>query len=76
MDNKEYEMHKCMELTMREKEILKFIYYGKTNRQIAQIMHLSPHTIKFYVTSILKKLGVNFRIQAVVKAISEKLLEE
>ena len=64
------------ELTMREKEILKLIYYGKTNKQIAEIMHLSIHTIKFYVTSILKKLGVEIRIQAVVKAISQNLFDE
>ena len=48
----------CADLTLREKEILKLIYYGKTNRQIAQILHLSTHTIKFYVASIFKKLGV------------------
>ena len=63
-------------LTMREKEILKLIYCGKTNKQIAETMHLSIHTIKFYVTSILKKLGVEIRIQAVVKAISQNLFEE
>lgn len=62
-------------LTMREIEVLKLIYCGKTNKQIAEIMHLSTHTIKFYVTRILRKLGVKFRIQAVVKAISQKILE-
>ncbi len=75
MEREKIYAQECVKLTLREKEILKLIYYGKTNKEIAQILHLSVHTIKFYITSIFKKLKVDYRIQAVVKAMGENLIE-
>ncbi len=66
---------KMVELTSREKEILKLISAGKTNLEIAKIMNLSIHTIKANVTCIFQKLNVKFRLQAVIKALEENLLE-
>jgi len=52
------------DLTGQERQILELIGQGKTNKQIAHAMHLSPHTVKNRVTSILAKLGVERRTQA------------
>jgi DNA-binding NarL/FixJ family response regulator len=56
-------------LTPRETEILGHIASGKTNRQIANELHLSRSTIKRHLEHILPKLGVSDRTQAAVKAV-------
>jgi transcriptional regulator EpsA len=56
------------QITLREREILKFIETGKTNWEIAQILNLSPFTVKNHVQNILRKLNVQNRSHAVVKA--------
>jgi len=52
-------------LTEREQEILKWLSSGKTNREIAQVLNISEYTVKNHVQSILIKLKVNTREQAV-----------
>ena len=56
-------------LTPRETEVLRHIASGKTNRQIAQLLHLSLSTVKRHLERILSKLGVADRTQAAVKAV-------
>lgn len=56
------------ELTGREREILKLIGSGLTNRDIGDQLHLSEKTIKHYVTNILQKLHVRSRVQAALLA--------
>mgnify|MGYP001096394343 CR=1 FL=1 len=56
-------------LTARETEVLGHIADGNTNRQIADILHISEQTIKNHITSILRKLNANDRAHAVVLAI-------
>jgi len=56
-------------LTRRETEILRFIARGYMNKQIAKELGLSEQTIKNHLSSILRKLDVNDRTQAVVLAI-------
>ncbi len=55
-------------LTTREREVLKLIGEGCTNKIIAQIQGVSPETIKTQVKNIFVKLGVERRAQAVSKA--------
>jgi transcriptional regulator EpsA len=57
------------EITARERDILGWLQQGKSNWEIAQILDRSPHTVKNQVRSILVKLRVNNRTQAVSKAI-------
>jgi transcriptional regulator EpsA len=57
-------------LRPREIEILEWIREGKSNNEIAQILSLSPHTVKNHIQNIIKKLGVSTRGQAVTLAIS------
>ncbi len=56
-------------LTSREKQILRYIADGNSNKQIAQILEISEQTIKNHVSSILRKLNANDRAHAVVLAI-------
>jgi DNA-binding NarL/FixJ family response regulator len=56
-------------LTPRELEILNLLAEGKTNRQIARTLMVSPGTVKIHVGHIITKLAVSDRTQAVVRAI-------
>lgn len=57
-----------MVLTNREMDILRHLDEGKSNKQIAQELHLSLHTIKNHVHRILEKLKVTNRREAVHRA--------
>jgi DNA-binding NarL/FixJ family response regulator len=55
-------------LSERELQILRIMASGATNRQIAERLFISPGTARNHVTSILGKLGVSDRAQAVIRA--------
>lgn len=55
-------------ISAREKEVLNWLQAGKTNAEIAAILGISPMTVKNQVHSILRKLGVENRSNAVSKA--------
>jgi DNA-binding NarL/FixJ family response regulator len=61
-------------LTVKEKEVLAKLVKGKSNKEIAYELEISDTTVKTHVSSILHKLGVNDRTQAVIKAIELKLV--
>ena len=52
-------------LTARELEVLSLLAAGDSNKTIAARLSLSVHTVKFHVSSILSKLGVSSRTEAV-----------
>lgn len=52
-------------LTEREVEVLKLVSEGKTTKQIAEQLYLSPGTVRNYISAILDKLGVRNRIEAI-----------
>ena len=54
--------------TPREREVLALLARGLSNRDIADALEISAHTAKFHVNSILQKLGVDRRTEAVVRA--------
>ncbi|MGF1469722.1 MAG: LuxR C-terminal-related transcriptional regulator [Sandaracinaceae bacterium] len=62
------------ELTAREQEVLGLVAAGLSNRRIAARLAISEHTAKFHVNSILGKLGVASRTEAVVVAARRGLL--
>jgi DNA-binding NarL/FixJ family response regulator len=55
-------------LTEREEEVLNLVAEGLTNKAIASQLHISDHTVKFHVNSIMTKLGAQSRTDAVVRA--------
>jgi DNA-binding NarL/FixJ family response regulator len=55
-------------LTPQERRILDHISQGMTNRQIAEAMFLSEHTVKNYVTSLLRKIRASSRTEAAIYA--------
>jgi two-component system response regulator DegU len=61
-------------LTPRETEVLGMLASGRSNRQIAEELHLSISTVKRHLEHIMSKLKVSDRTQAVVKAIEMDLL--
>jgi two-component system, NarL family, response regulator LiaR len=62
------------ELTAREREVLTLVKEGMNNHEIADKLYLSVSTVKFHVSSILGKLGVGNRTEAVALAIERKLI--
>ena len=60
------------ELTDKERDILKLVGEGLTNREIGERIHLSEKTIKHYITNILQKLQVRSRVQAALLAARHK----
>jgi NarL family two-component system response regulator LiaR len=63
------------DLTEREREVLALLVEGLNNPEIAQRLVVSRSTVKFHVSSILSKLGVASRTEAVAVAVKEGLLQ-
>lgn len=63
-------------LTARELETLRGIAQGKTVRQIAASLGISPHTVRAYAKGVHRKLGCKTGAQAVGKAMELGLLCE
>jgi DNA-binding NarL/FixJ family response regulator len=61
-------------MTNREREVLRLIADGKTNREIAERLVLSEHTVNRHVTNILAKLGSSSRSAAVADALRRELI--
>jgi len=61
-------------LTEREIEILRQVATGRTNRQIADVVHVSEGTVRTHVSHILGKLGVANRVEAAFYALRERLV--
>ncbi len=53
-------------ITDRESEILALITQGKSNSEVARLTYLSPNTVKSYIRSVYRKIGVSSRTQAVI----------
>jgi DNA-binding NarL/FixJ family response regulator len=62
-------------LTPREVQILDNIAQGMTNKQVAYALTISEQTVKNHMSSILRKLSVNDRTQAVVYAMRQGWIE-
>ena len=61
-------------LSEREREVLRLVAGGQSNKQIAAKLRISERTAKFHVTAILNKLGAENRAQAVAIAAERRLL--
>ncbi len=66
--------HPFAELTEREMEVLHFVVQGQSNQQIADAMFISIATVKVHISSILAKLQVASRAEAIAFAIKNKIV--
>jgi DNA-binding NarL/FixJ family response regulator len=64
------------DLSAREREVLKLVAQGMTNREIAGRLFLAEGTVRNYVTSILEKVGARDRTQAALKAAELGILQK
>jgi len=62
-------------LTDRELEVLNLVAHGLNNREIAKDLFISENTVKNHVRNILEKLQLHSRMEAVMYAVREKLLD-
>ena len=63
------------ELTPREQEVVKLVAEAHTNKQIAEILHLSEKTVENHRSNALRKLGMRDRVELVRYAIRKGLIE-
>ena len=62
-DFKPAKFAESIRLTKRERQVIELISDGNTNKDIAQILHLSTYTVKSHVHNILEKLALHTRLQ-------------
>jgi DNA-binding NarL/FixJ family response regulator len=64
-----------VDLTEREMEVLEKIVEGKSNKEIAEDLFITIHTVKAHVCNVIQKLAVDDRTQAAVKALRDGLVK-
>ena len=57
------------DLSDQEHEVIRLMALGKTNLEIAELLHISESTVKFHVGNLMTKLKVNDQVQAVLIAL-------
>jgi two-component system, NarL family, nitrate/nitrite response regulator NarL len=62
-------------LTSREIEVLGALGNGMTNKEVARLLGISPHTVKFHIESLFRKLGAASRAEAVAKGMRQQIVE-
>jgi DNA-binding NarL/FixJ family response regulator len=61
-------------LSDREKEVLQLLAEGKTNKEVATVLNLSPYTVETHRTHIMQKLNLHNTAEIVLYAVRKKLI--
>jgi DNA-binding NarL/FixJ family response regulator len=61
-------------LTDREKEVLQLLAEGKTNKEVASLLNLSPYTVETHRTNLMQKLGLHNTAEIVLYAVRKKII--
>jgi DNA-binding CsgD family transcriptional regulator len=64
----------AMTLTVRETQCLRYVAIGHSDAEIGKMLGISPRTVRFHVDSAKSKLGVTTRVQAIAKALRERII--
>jgi DNA-binding CsgD family transcriptional regulator len=65
--------YQARSLSVKERDVLRLVSEGGSNKEIARILSVSPATVSYHLGSIFNKLGVSTRAQAVAIAMRDKL---
>lgn len=63
------------QLSKRERQVLKYLANGRSNKEIAQVLYISEHTAKAHVRAIMTKLNADSRAEVIAIAIRHGLLK-
>lgn len=66
---------KDVHLSERQAEVLKLVAAGKTNKEIAAILSISPFTVRIHVSAMMRALGVSSRLEAATKGLIEGFVD-
>jgi DNA-binding NarL/FixJ family response regulator len=61
-------------LSEREREVLQLLAEGKSNKEVAQLLNLSPHTIDSHRTNLMQKLGLHNTAEIVLYAVRKNII--
>ncbi|WP_212723201.1 response regulator [Nocardioides jishulii] len=75
MSRPDHQQGPRLRLTERELEVLRLVAKGMNNREIAKVLFISENTVKNHVRNMLEKLQLHSRMEAVMYAVKEKILE-
>jgi DNA-binding CsgD family transcriptional regulator len=63
-------------ISPREREVLSLVVAGRSNREIAEVLFISPYTVKSHMTSLLTKLDAENRAQLAGIAMKRRILDD
>ena len=61
-------------LTDREKEVLQLLAEGKSNKEVASVLNLSPHTVESHRTNLMQKLNLHNTAEIVLYAVRKNII--
>jgi DNA-binding CsgD family transcriptional regulator len=68
-------LRKPIELTPRELEVIRLVAEGLSNKEIAELLSISPRTVNFHLDNLFAKLGVRSRTEAAILALRQGWIE-
>ena len=66
---------RCAMLTRRERDVLERLAEGRATEEVAELLHVSPHTVRSRIKTVLRKLDARNREHAVAIALTEGAIE-